>query len=187
MPVAAAAVNTVMEPESVRDQDTAMRLATVEAGSQRGPGLPTRNKDMRIGVIICDRYRDCAGGKCFRAMRERVGAFAVYGQDEPLELVGYSSCGGCPGGNVETVPEEMIKNGAEAIHLATGLVVGYPPCPYLDYFVQFIEHRYGVPAVVGTHPIPEKYRQVHSGLPSWSTLADHEALMETKEIRQAYN
>jgi len=24
----------------------------------------------------------------------------------------------------------MKKNGAEMIHLATGFVVGYPPCPY---------------------------------------------------------
>lgn len=142
---------------------------------------------MRIGIIICDRYRSCGGGKCFRAMRERAGAFAIYSQDEPLELVGYSSCGGCPGGNVEYVPEEMIKNGAEAIHLATGLVVGYPPCPYLDYFVQFIEQRYDVPAVVGTHPIPEKYRLVHRNLPSWPMLEDQEALMETEEIRKAYN
>ncbi len=49
-----------------------------------------------IGIIPCDRYREC---------------------------------GGCPGGNVEHVPEEMKRNGSEAIHLATGLIVGYPPCP----------------------------------------------------------
>ena len=104
---------------------------------------------MKIGVIICDRYRDCGGGKCFRSMREREGAFAKYSKDEPLEVVGYSSCGGCPGGNVEYVPEEMINNGAQAIHLATGLVVGYPPCPHLDYFTDFIEKRYGVPVAVG--------------------------------------
>ena len=29
------------------------------------------------------------------------------------------TCGGCPGGNVEQVPEEMKKNGAEVIHLAS--------------------------------------------------------------------
>lgn len=142
---------------------------------------------MKIGVIICDRYRSCGGGKCFRAMRERAGAFAGYAEDEPLEVVGFSSCGGCPGGNVESVPEEMIKNGAEAIHLATGLVVGYPPCPYLDYFVEFIERCYGVPVVVGTHPIPEKYRLVHKDLPSWPRLEAHKALMASAEIREAYD
>ena len=83
----------------------------------------------RIGIIICGRYQSCGGGKCFRALRERAGAFAAYPKDEPVELVGFSTCGGCPGGNVEYVPEEMIKNGAQVIHLATGLVVGYPPVP----------------------------------------------------------
>jgi len=120
-------------------------------------------------------------------MQERTGAFDAYARDEPLEVVGYSSCGGCPGGNVEYVPEEMIKNGAEVIHLATGLVVGYPPCPYLDYFKQFIEQRYRVPVVIGTHPIPEKYRRVHKGLQSWPTLEKHGALMATQEVRRAYD
>ena len=79
---------------------------------------------MKVGIIICDRYRDCAGGKCFRAVRERTGGFSQYSPDEPLEIVGYTSCGGCPGGNIEYAPEEMIGNGAQAIHLATGFIVG---------------------------------------------------------------
>jgi predicted metal-binding protein len=142
---------------------------------------------MRIGIIICDRYRTCGGGKCLRAMRERVGAFSRYPADEPLELVGYSTCDGCPGGNVEYVPEEMIKNGAQAIHLATGMVVGYPPCPHLDYFKTYIQERYGVPVVVGTHPIPEKYHRVHQGLLSLPVLEANSALMATAETRRAYD
>ncbi|MFO7769270.1 MAG: CGGC domain-containing protein [bacterium] len=142
---------------------------------------------MRVGIIICDRYRACGGGKCLRSMREREGGFSRYPADEALELVGYSTCDGCPGGNVEYVPEEMIKNGAEVIHFATGMVVGYPPCPYLDYFQEFIQERYGVPVVVGTHPIPEKYRKVHSGLESWPVLAENDPLMATEEIRLAYD
>ena len=30
----------------------------------------------KIGIIICDRYHTCAGGKCMRALREREGGFA---------------------------------------------------------------------------------------------------------------
>lgn len=121
----------------------------------------------KIGIIICGRYQSCGGGKCLRALRERVGAFSIYPKDEDVELVGYSYCGGCPGGNVEYVPEEMIKNGAEVIHLATGLVVGYPPCPRIRHFKQFIESRYGIPVKIGTHPIPLKYMQAHADLPFW--------------------
>jgi predicted metal-binding protein len=98
---------------------------------------------------------------------KREGAFAIYPADEKLEIVGYTSCGGCPGGNVEYTPAEMIKNGAEAIHLATGLIVGYPPCPRIKYFKSFIEERFKIPVVMGTHPIPQKYYITHSTLGTW--------------------
>ncbi|MDY0297250.1 MAG: CGGC domain-containing protein [Acidobacteriota bacterium] len=146
---------------------------------------------MRIGIIICGRYQNCGGGKCLRSMRERVGGFAIYPADEPLELVGYSYCGGCPGGNVEYVPEEMKRNGAEAIHLATGLVVGYPPCPRLRQFKQFIEAQYKLPVVVGTHPIPEKYMKIHAQLPFWNSMNMEELagplIHEDPQIQLAYN
>jgi predicted metal-binding protein len=145
----------------------------------------------KIGIIICGRYQSCSGGKCFRALRERAGAFAVYPKEESVEVVGYSTCGGCPGGNVEYVPEEMIKNGAQVIHLATGLVVGYPPCPRIRQFKEFIEARYGIPVAVGTHPIPLKYLKVHEQLDFWREMGMEEiagALMkEDKKIMEAYN
>ena len=145
----------------------------------------------KIGIIICGRYKNCGGGKCLRSMRERVGGFAVYPKDEELQLVGYSSCGDCPGGNVEYVPEEMIKNGAEVIHLATGLVVGYPPCPRIRHFKEFIEKRYKVPVVIGTHPIPMKYLDNHKNLPFWKQtnmekLAG-DLMNEDPKIMEAYN
>jgi predicted metal-binding protein len=142
---------------------------------------------MKIGIIICDRYRSCAGGKCFRAVRERTGGFARYASDEPLEVVGFTSCGGCPGGNIEYAPEEMLKNGAEAIHLATGFLVGYPPCPSTEYFRNFIEARYDVPVVVGTHPTPEKYRAIHEKLPSRAVVEAAEAVLEPERVRLAYD
>jgi predicted metal-binding protein len=145
----------------------------------------------KIGIIICGRYQNCGGGKCFRALKERVGAFSVYPKDESVEIVGYSYCGGCPGGNVEYVPEEMKKNGAEVIHLATGLVVGYPPCPSIRQFKEFIETYYDIPVVVGTHPIPLKYLDAHHKLPFWEKTAMEElagALMqEDKKIMEDYN
>ncbi len=145
----------------------------------------------KIGIIICARYQSCGGGKCFRAARERVGAFARYPKENPLEIVGYSYCGGCPGGNIEYVPEEMIKNGAEAIHLATGLIVGYPPCPRIRDFKQFIEYRYNVPCVLGTHPIPEKYLKNHEALPFWKKYNMKEIagdlMDEDPAVKKAYN
>jgi predicted metal-binding protein len=124
------------------------------------------NGKTKIGIIICDRYHNCAGGKCFRSMKNRDGAFSVYADTE-LELVGYTTCDGCPGGNIEYTGEEMVKNGAQVIHLATGFIVGYPPCPYIQTFRNFLEEQYGVKVVVGTHPIPQKYLDLHTKLGTW--------------------
>ena len=123
----------------------------------------------KIGIIICDRYRSCGGGKCFRALREREGAFDIYKKDENVEVVGYTNCGGCPGGNIEYAPEEMKNNGAEIIHFATGFVVGYPPCPYIDHFKKFIKEKYDMNVIVGTHPIPQKYFITHTNLGTWQS------------------
>ena len=131
----------------------------------------------KVGIIICDRYRSCAGGKCFRSLKEREGGFARY-KGQEVELVGFTSCGGCPGGNVESAPEEMKNNGAEVVHLATGLVVGYPPCPYLDYFQEFIPRKFGLEVVVGTHPIPQKYHLIHESLGTWSEMGAHDDLKD---------
>ena len=144
---------------------------------------------LKIGIIICDRYRRCAGGKCLRAMKERSGAFSIYA-DQDVELVGYTTCDGCPGGNIEYVGDEMLKNGAEVIHLATGLVVGYPPCPYILTFKDFLEARYDVKVVVGTHPIPQKYLDMHNQLGTWEDPAWRpliEPTMSDEVIRIAYN
>jgi predicted metal-binding protein len=145
---------------------------------------------MKVGIIICDRYKSCSGGKCFKAMQNREGAFDIYSKDESLEIAGYTSCGGCPGGNIEYAPEEMIKNGAEAIHLATGLVVGYPPCPYIDKFKAFVEEKYNIPIVIGTHPIPEKYLITHTNINTWETKEWKEIIKPTicdEELRLKYN
>lgn len=123
---------------------------------------------IRVGIIICDRYKTCAGGKCFRSLQNREGAFEIY-KDREVVLAGFTTCGGCPGGNIEYAPEEMKKNGVTHVHLATGFLVGYPPCPYLDHFEKFITEKYGMTVVFGTHPIPQKYLLTHGALNTWST------------------
>ncbi|MBC2709742.1 MAG: CGGC domain-containing protein [Desulfosarcina sp.] len=147
------------------------------------------NPMTKIGIIICDRYRRCAGGKCLRSMRNKEGAFSIY-QDTDLELVGFTTCDGCPGGNIEYAGEEMVKNGARVIHLATGMVVGYPPCPHIDTFKDFLEKRYDVQVVIGTHPIPKKYLDMHTQLGTWTDAAWQPRIAPTmadKTIRASYD
>ena len=123
---------------------------------------------MKIGIIICDRYKSCDGGKCFRSVINREGAFKRYSQEDSLEVVSYTTCGGCPGGNVENVVTGMKNYGAEAIHFATGVLAGYPPCLYLETLVKLAEEKTNLPILVGTHPMPTNYIKMHKKLEDWS-------------------
>ena len=143
----------------------------------------------KISIIICSRYHTCAGGKCLRSLRNREGAFALY-EGEEVELVGYTTCGGCPGGNVEYSPAEMTKNETDVIHLATGMVVGYPPCPRLQAFCEYIPSKYGLDVVVGTHPIPQNYYLTHQELGTWRSDTWQELIrhvLTDEETRLAYD
>jgi predicted metal-binding protein len=122
-------------------------------------------------------------------MRNREGAFSIY-KGEEIELVGYTTCGGCPGGNIEYTPAEMIKNGVDVIHLATGLVVGYPPCPRINDFCKFIPEKYGIDVVLGTHPIPTSYFDTHASLGTWKSDAAQERIkyvLSDEKTRLEYN
>jgi len=138
---------------------------------------------MKIGIIICGRYQSCNGAKCFRAVNNREGAFKRYSKDEPLKVVAYTTCGGCPGGNVEISVSGMKKHGAEAIHFATGVLAGYPPCKYLKTHVKFTEEQTGLPVIVGTHPMPTNYIDMHKKVSDWSTY--HMELMEKFDLLDA--
>lgn len=133
---------------------------------------------VKIGIIICDRYRSCAGGKCFRSLKNREGAFSIYKNCE-VEIAAFTTCGGCPGGNIEYAPEEMKKNGITQVHFATGFLVGYPPCPYMEHFQKFIPEKFGMSVVLGTHPIPQKYFLTHNNLNTWNTSFLNEAILPT--------
>jgi predicted metal-binding protein len=122
---------------------------------------------VKIGVMICDRNRTCTGNKCFKAILERDGAFSKYPADEPIEIVGWVACGGCPGERLEYAPADMKKYGAEVIYLASCYLAGYPVCPYIRDHKTYIENVVGLPVVVGTHPMPQNYIDAHEKAKDW--------------------
>ena len=123
---------------------------------------------VQIGVIICDRNRKCTGNKCFKSILERDGVFSEYPEDEPIEVVGWIACGGCPGERLEFAPADMKKFGAEVIYFATCYLAGYPVCPYIRDHKTFIENVVGLPVVVGTHPMPQNYIDAHEKAGDWN-------------------
>jgi predicted metal-binding protein len=143
----------------------------------------------KIGIIICNRYHTCGGGKCLRAFHNREGAFERY-KGEEVQLVGYTTCGGCPGGNVEYVPAEMKRNGVDVIHFATCTLVGYPPCERLDAFTRFIPAKYGIEVAIGSHPIPQNYYLTHQELKTWQSTRWRQrikAALTDERTRLAYD
>lgn len=145
---------------------------------------------VKVGILICDRNRACTGNKCFMSIRERDGAFAQYRADESVEVVGFIACGGCPGESLEFSRADMKKYGAEVIHLATCFLAGYPPCPYIKDFTQYIESVVGLPVVVGTHPMPQNYIDAHEKAGDWKgeNIQNHlKKLVENKEASHKYD
>ena len=118
-------------------------------------------KSQRIGIIICDRYRSCSGGKCLRALKERAGAFSIY-RDSDVELAGYTSCGGCPGGNIEYAGEEMVKNGVAVIHSPPALSWVTRPARASITSSGSWKSATKCAWSSGTHPIPAKYHAIRT-------------------------
>ena len=50
---------------------------------------------MKLGIIRCMQTEDyCPGTTDFKAIKDKIGAFA---DEDNIELVGFTNCGGCPG------------------------------------------------------------------------------------------
>ncbi len=119
---------------------------------------------MKIGIIRCGRYARCSGAGCFTGINQKSGPMADY---DSIEVVGYSTCGGCPGENMETVPKALKKAGAEVIHLTTCFLCGVPPCIHVRDFIRLIGTETGLPVKVGTHRFPKHYFELHQKLGDW--------------------
>ena len=73
----------------------------------------------------------------------------------PVELIGFVSCGGCPGKRAVGRAAELVKCGAEIIVLASCIFKGNPvgmPCPHAQSMREAIVRKVGtVPVLTWTH------------------------------------
>jgi len=88
---------------------------------------------VKVGIIRCQQTEDiCPGTKCLASAREGKEAFQ---EDGAVEVVGFISCGRCPGKKAVARALDMEKRGAEAILMASCATRGIPwefPCPHWD-------------------------------------------------------
>jgi predicted metal-binding protein len=112
----------------------------------------------KIGIIRCQEIAlasgstRCAGWHCFPAILNKTQYMDEY---ETVELVGFDTCGGCPGKNrFDKIVERGLKlkeKGAEVIHLSTCLVGS---CPNKEKFAEVLREKVGLPVKEKTHTRP---------------------------------
>ena len=87
---------------------------------------------MKLGIIRCMQTEEiCPGTTDFRMVREHAGAFEDVRED--IELMGFVSCGGCPGKKAVFRARELVRRGADAIAFASCIANGNPigfACPF---------------------------------------------------------
>ena len=117
---------------------------------------------MKIGLIRCMQTENvCPATKYFQAMRERKGAFTDC--EEEIVCVGVNTCGGCPGKNAAQRAKHMVQQGAEAIVIASCIMLGTPhdfPCPFRRKLAETIRAAVGegIRVFDFSHDAPKKRR-----------------------------
>lgn len=122
-----------------------------EAAERAGALMGKDEKTTKIAVVRCDIVSEtCPGVACFKAFNKRKIRFSEYGPD--AEIIGFFTCGGCPGRRVYRLVDSLLRHGVDVIHLSSCMLMesSYPKCPHLDGIRQMILKK-GVRIVEGTH------------------------------------
>lgn len=122
---------------------------------QPRPDKQTKEAPMKkIGIIRCMQTEDiCPGTTDFSFAAQGKGAFEELG---PCEVIGFVSCGGCPGKRAVARAKMLVDRGAEAVALASCICKGNPisfPCPHHETMHAAIRKKLGdgVPVLDHTH------------------------------------
>lgn len=94
---------------------------------------------MKVGIIRCQQTEDyCPGTTDFKVAKEGMQVFEETG---PAEIIGFVSCGGCPGKRAVGRAKTLVDRGARAIVFASCISRGNPvgmPCPHFKLMRQAI-------------------------------------------------
>jgi len=104
---------------------------------------------MKVGIIRCQQTEDmCPGKMDFKIASEGKMAFEETG---PVEIVGFVSCGGCPGKRAVSRAKQMVDAGAEAIVFTSCISKGNPigiPCPHFSIMREAVAKKIGSAAKI---------------------------------------
>lgn len=98
----------------------------------------------KIGIIRCLQTEDmCPGTTCFKVASTGKSAFEEYGA---CEIIGFVTCGGCPGKQAVSRAKTLVDRGAHMIAFASCIYKGTPigfPCPHAEPMKQAIRKKIG--------------------------------------------
>ncbi len=127
-------------------------LADVKESQEQFRALMKKDeKTTKIAVVRCDIVSEvCPGVACFKAFNKRMVHFGEYGRD--AEMIGFFTCGGCPGRRVFRLVDSLLRHEVDVIHLSSCMLMekSYSKCPHLEDIRQMILKK-GVKVVEGTH------------------------------------
>lgn len=96
-------------------------------------------------LLRCQQTEEiCPGTSDLKVVKEHKGGFGDI--SEEIELVGFVSCGGCPGKHVIWRAKEMVNRGADAIAFSTCMSRGNPisfPCPHYEQIKKSVAEMVG--------------------------------------------
>lgn len=99
---------------------------------------------MKVGIIRCQQTEDmCPGNTDFKVATSGKMAFEQIGA---CEVVGFVTCGGCPGKRAVSRAKIMVERGAEAIVFASCISRGNPigvPCPHFALMREAVSKKVG--------------------------------------------
>lgn len=104
---------------------------------------------VKVGIIRCQQTEDmCPGTTCFKVASKGKLAFAGYGE---CEVIGFVTCGGCPGKRAVPRAKMLVDRGAKVIAFASCISKGTPigfVCPHVAQMSGAIRKAVGDDIVV---------------------------------------
>jgi len=111
-----------------------------------------KKKPTHIAIVVCERTAEaCPSTACLLSFQGRKVKFKTY--DGDAKLVGFFSCGGCPGRRISRLLNSLKKTvNVDVVHLGSCMVREdyQPPCPNRESIIEMIQKK-GIKVVEGTH------------------------------------
>lgn len=110
-----------------------------------------KEKPKRVAIVRCERTQEsCPGTSCLTSFSQRKHTFESY--DDSAELVGFFSCGGCPGRRIFRLIRNLKEeSGLDVVHIASCILkeTPFPKCLHKRDIIKSIKNM-GVDVVLGS-------------------------------------